>query len=39
MSLPVAGGLELDDIQGSFHPKPFWCSMIVGNYYVLKVGH
>jgi len=28
MSLPVAGGLELDDPKGSFQPKPFYDSMI-----------
>jgi len=28
MSLPVAGGLELDDLQGPFQPKPFDDSVI-----------
>ena len=28
MSLPVAGGLEIDDIKGPFQPKPFYDFMI-----------
>jgi len=27
MSLPIAGGLELDDLKGPFQPKPFYDSM------------
>lgn len=26
LSLPIAGGLELDHLQGSFQPKPFYDS-------------
>ena len=29
MSLPVAVGLELDDLQGPFKPKPFYDSVIL----------
>jgi len=28
VSLPMAGGLELDDLSGPFQPKPFCDSMI-----------
>jgi len=27
VSLPIAGGLELDDLKGPFQPKPFCDSM------------
>ena len=27
MSLPIAGGLELDDLKGPFQPKPFYDAM------------
>jgi len=35
VSLPIAGQLELDDLKGSFQPKPFYGSMICsfGNHY------
>ena len=29
MSLFVAEGLESDDLQGPFHPKPFYDSMVL----------
>jgi len=29
VSLPMAGGLEPDDLQGPFQPKPFYDSMIL----------
>jgi len=29
LSLPMAGGLELDDLQGPFQPKPFYDSAIL----------
>ena len=29
ISLPIAGGLELDDLKGPFQPKPFCDSMIL----------
>jgi len=29
MSLPLAEGLELDDLKGPFQPKPFYDSMIL----------
>jgi len=28
-SLPMVGGLEPDDLQGPFQPKPFYDSMIL----------
>ena len=32
MALPVAGGLELDDLWGPFHPKSFYDSMFLWFY-------
>ena len=29
LSLPTAGGLELDDLKGPFQPKPFYDFMIL----------
>ena len=29
MSLPIAEGLELDDLKGPFQPKPFYDSLIL----------
>ena len=29
VSLPIAGGLELDDLKGTFQPKPFYDSEIL----------
>ena len=31
VSLPIAGGLELDDLKGPFQPKPFYDSMKARN--------
>ena len=28
MTLPIAGGLELDDLKGPFQPKPFYDPLI-----------
>jgi len=28
-ALPIAGGLEVDDLRGPFQPKPFYDSMIL----------
>ena len=30
-TLPVAGGLKLDDLGGTFQPRPFYDSMILWN--------
>ena len=29
VTLPIAGGLELEDLGGPFQPKPFYDSMII----------
>ena len=34
MSLPIAEGLELDDLKGPFQPKPFYVSIYTRKYYL-----
>jgi len=38
MSLLMAGGLEPDDLEGPFQPKPFHDSMILNHILKLKTG-